>query len=122
MRIGGIVPFGIHPLEDARHILCGEHIMERYLVKYHGDALFDLRLVLSVVKAEQADLAGVDLRDMQQAADRRRFSRAVLSDEAHDAALRQVKADRVQHEAVIALGHAPDLDRVFVVVHVILLR
>ena len=96
--------------------------MERQLVKDDGKALFDLLLMLNMIHAEQPDLARIDRDDIQQTADRRGLARAVLSDKAHDAAARHIKADIVERKAVIFLRDVFDLDRIHIVIHIIRLR
>lgn len=59
---------------------------------------------------------------MQKTADRRGLACAVLPDKSHDAALRHIKTDIVECEAIIALGHALNFNRIFVCGHVNPLR
>ena len=122
LHICGIIPFRVHTLKYLCHILCIEHIMERQLVKDYRYSLFYRSFVLYMVKTEQAYLAAVDVRNMQQTADSCGLSSAILPDKAHDTALRHIKADIIQRKTVIFFGNAIDLDRVFVIVHIIPLR
>ena len=96
--------------------------MEGQLVKYHCDTLFYCSFVLYMVKTQQTYLTAVNIRDVQQAADSRGLSGTILPDKAHDTAPRYIKADIVQHKAVIALGHAFYFNCIFICVHIILLH
>ena len=88
--------------------------MEGNLIKDSGDLFLDGILLFDMIHPQHPDGAAGCLDDIQQSPDGGGLSRAVLADEAHDAAPGDSETDSVQGKAVVFLGQFLDLNGIFV--------
>ena len=88
-----IIPIGINRTHNRRDILCTQHIVKKIFIEHYADLLLNFVLLLCRVQAEQGDLPAILFQQVQKQLERGAFARAIFSNQAHDAALRQVEAD-----------------------------